>query len=149
MYGKSQESGLTEIIPLICNLTIQGQYPVFIHPESCQGPQSGVAAKLQRRVAFEPLNISKHPLFTDTAGYVLSTPSQLVHFLAQFYNLLLSFIYYGREHQGLWRLRDFPRDDTAPSGYRVGTPKLHRPPELYELTGFMTTESASKRNRNC
>ena len=29
-----QESGLTEIITLICILTIEDQYPVFLHPES-------------------------------------------------------------------------------------------------------------------
>ena len=29
-----QESGLTEIIPLICTLTSWGQYPVVFHPES-------------------------------------------------------------------------------------------------------------------
>ena len=29
MYGKMQESGLTEIILLICTLAIWGQYPVF------------------------------------------------------------------------------------------------------------------------
>ena len=34
MYGKKQESGLTEITPLIYILTISGQYPVFLHPEN-------------------------------------------------------------------------------------------------------------------
>ena len=29
MCGKIQESGLTEIIPLICILTIYNQYPVY------------------------------------------------------------------------------------------------------------------------
>ena len=33
VYGKIQESGLTEIIPLICTSAIWGQYPVFSHPE--------------------------------------------------------------------------------------------------------------------
>ena len=41
---KMQESGLIEIIPLLCTLTIQGQYPVFLHPESPEGAQLGVAA---------------------------------------------------------------------------------------------------------
>ena len=45
MHGKMQESGLIEIIPLICTLTIQGQYPAFLHPESRQGAPLGVAAK--------------------------------------------------------------------------------------------------------
>ena len=44
MYGKMQESGLTEIIPLICTSAIWGQYPVFSHPESPQGALSGMAA---------------------------------------------------------------------------------------------------------
>ena len=42
MYGKMRESGLTEIIPLISTLTIEGQYPVFIHHESLQGAMLGV-----------------------------------------------------------------------------------------------------------
>ena len=37
MYGKMQESGLTEIIPLICTSAIWGQYPVLSLPESPQG----------------------------------------------------------------------------------------------------------------
>ena len=44
MYGKMQESGLTEILPLICTSTIWGQYPVFSHPEFPQGSPRGVAA---------------------------------------------------------------------------------------------------------
>ena len=37
MYEKIRESGLTEIIPLICVLTIQGQYPTFyvLNPLRC------------------------------------------------------------------------------------------------------------------
>ena len=38
MYGKMQESWLTEIIPLIYILTIYGEYPVFLHsgfPSRC------------------------------------------------------------------------------------------------------------------
>ena len=38
-----QKSGLIEIIPLIGTLIIQGQYPVFLHPESPQGTQLGAA----------------------------------------------------------------------------------------------------------
>ena len=34
MNGKMQESGLTEIISLICSLAIGGQYPAFLSPES-------------------------------------------------------------------------------------------------------------------
>ena len=39
-----QESGLIEIIPLICTLALWGQYPVLSHPESLQGAPSVVAA---------------------------------------------------------------------------------------------------------
>ena len=44
LYGMMQESGLTEIIPLICTSAVWGQYPVLSHPESLQGALSGVAA---------------------------------------------------------------------------------------------------------
>ena len=37
MYGKTQESGFTEIIPLICTSAIWGQCPVFSHPDFPQG----------------------------------------------------------------------------------------------------------------
>ena len=43
MYETMQESGLTEIILLICTSAIWDQYPVFSHPESPQGVLSGVA----------------------------------------------------------------------------------------------------------
>ena len=34
MHRKMQESGLIEIILLLCALTIQGWYPILSHPES-------------------------------------------------------------------------------------------------------------------
>ena len=40
MYGKMQESGLTEIIFLICTTAIWGLYPIFAYPEF---PQSSLA----------------------------------------------------------------------------------------------------------
>ena len=43
MYGKMQEAGLIEIIPLMCTSVIWGQYPAFLHPESPQGAQLGAA----------------------------------------------------------------------------------------------------------
>ena len=43
MHETMQESGLTEIILLICTSAIWDQYPVFSHPESPQGVLSGVA----------------------------------------------------------------------------------------------------------
>ena len=42
MYGKMQEFGLTEIIPLMCTLAMCSQYPVLSHPESPQGASWGV-----------------------------------------------------------------------------------------------------------
>ena len=39
-HGEMQESGLIKTIPLICTLTIWGQYPAFLHPESPWGAQS-------------------------------------------------------------------------------------------------------------
>ena len=44
MYGKMQESGLSEIIPLICTSLIWGQYPVFSHPECPQSSPWEVTA---------------------------------------------------------------------------------------------------------
>ena len=39
--GRCKKSELTELIPLICTLPIQGQYPVLLHPESPQGSPLG------------------------------------------------------------------------------------------------------------
>lgn len=61
MYGKMQESGLTEIIPLICTSALWGQYPVLSHPDSPQGPSLEVAARAED---------VQHPLFADMAGSV-------------------------------------------------------------------------------
>ena len=44
VYGKMQESGLTEIMTLLCAPAIWGQYPVFSHPEFPQGSPYGMAA---------------------------------------------------------------------------------------------------------
>ena len=44
MYGKMQESGITEIIPLICTSAIWGQHPLFSHPEFPQAAPLWVAA---------------------------------------------------------------------------------------------------------
>ena len=39
-----QYSGFTEIILLECTLTVYGQYPAFLHPETLQSTESEVAA---------------------------------------------------------------------------------------------------------
>ena len=44
MYGEMQESRLTEVIPLTYTLAIQGQDPIFSHPEFPQGSPLGVSA---------------------------------------------------------------------------------------------------------
>ena len=51
-----QESGLTEIIPLICIPALWGQYPVISHPEFPQGSSRGMAAVwwLDGRYSFFP-----------------------------------------------------------------------------------------------
>ena len=41
MYGKMQESGLTEVIPFTGTSAIWGQFPVFSYPESPRGAPSG------------------------------------------------------------------------------------------------------------
>ena len=50
MYGKMQESGLTEIIIFdiylsICTSAVRGQNPVFSRPESPQGAPLGRGAE--------------------------------------------------------------------------------------------------------
>ena len=66
-----QESGLTEIIPLICASAIWGQYPVFSHPEFPQGlPLKGVDTVwwlLDGRYYF-PSSLSAHQLTTSSGG---------------------------------------------------------------------------------
>ena len=47
-----QESGLTEIIPLIRTSALWGQYPVLSHPESPQGASLGVADGLMSGILF-------------------------------------------------------------------------------------------------
>ena len=69
MYGKMPESGLLEIIPLICALTLQCQHPAFLHPESPQGAQSvgGGAASVAEGL------MPQHPLFKYGRPPSLST----------------------------------------------------------------------------
>ena len=44
MYGKIQESGLTEMIALVWTLALWSQYPMFFHPVSPQRAPSEAAA---------------------------------------------------------------------------------------------------------
>ena len=41
MYEKMQESGLIEIIPLVCTSSVSDQYPVLSPPESPQRAPMG------------------------------------------------------------------------------------------------------------
>ena len=43
VYGKMLETGLIEIIPWICTLATEGQYPILSHPGSPRGTLLGVA----------------------------------------------------------------------------------------------------------
>ena len=53
MYGKIQETGLTEIIPLISTSVIWGQYPMFSHPKFPQGSLgSGCSLMVARQQVF-------------------------------------------------------------------------------------------------
>ena len=67
-----QESGLIEVIPLTCFLTIKDQYFIFLHPESLRvNPVEGcvcvcVCVWLQWFMVYW----LQHPLFTDMAGDV-------------------------------------------------------------------------------
>ena len=72
MYGKMQEFGLSEIIPLICTLAIYGRI-VFLHPESSQGAQS-------RQLQWLMVGWQQLPLFTNmTGGHSLSTSLTFKH----------------------------------------------------------------------
>ena len=44
MYGTMRESGLSEIIPLLCISVVWGQHAVLSHPGSPQGAPLGAAA---------------------------------------------------------------------------------------------------------
>ena len=61
-YGKTQDSGLTEIIPLMCTSAPWGQYPVFSHPKFRQ-------CSLAHTRGLQSL-MTVNPLFTDTAGNI-------------------------------------------------------------------------------
>lgn len=74
-----QESGPIEIIPMIYTLTIWGQYPIFLHPESTQGPPSG-------RRRWLVASWSQHPLFTEMAGNILC-PQCTFPFLDLYYEI--------------------------------------------------------------
>ena len=49
-----QESGLSEVIPLVPTLAILGQYPILSHPESPQGTTLELAAVVQGLVLGSP-----------------------------------------------------------------------------------------------
>ena len=81
MYGKMQESGLTEIIPLTGTLAIWGQYPVFSHPEFPQGSPEGVAAVwwlLNGRYSFLPECPQGSLAHTGRLQLLMTVTSQLL-----------------------------------------------------------------------
>ena len=58
MYGKMQESGLTEIIPLMFTSAVWGQYPAFLHSEFPRGAQLGVTAMAEGLAVGSPFGLS-------------------------------------------------------------------------------------------
>ena len=74
MYGKTQESGLTEISSFICISALWGHYPVFSHPEFLkphhrEWPQHDLAGILLSECPGGlELVMSVTSLFTDIAG---------------------------------------------------------------------------------
>ena len=49
--GRCKSLCLNEITPLLCTLTLQGQYPLFLYSKTLQGAQSGVVAVTDGLVA--------------------------------------------------------------------------------------------------
>ena len=49
--GRYKSLRLNEITPLLCTLTLQGQYPLFLYSKTPRGAQSGVAAVTEGLVA--------------------------------------------------------------------------------------------------
>ena len=81
MYGKIQESGLTEIIPLISTLTTEGQYTVFIHHESPQGAMLGVtvvAKSLMIKTLFTHMVSNILDLHGKERKYLIIISSQIL-----------------------------------------------------------------------
>ena len=67
MYGKMQESGLTEITPWICTSAIWGQSLLLSHPEFLPGAPCGWLQELTARwqVFFSSLNSFRARQLTD------------------------------------------------------------------------------------
>ena len=105
-HGLIQESGPIEIIPLICILTIWGQYPDFLHPESTQVHIWGWLQWLS--VCLHPefpqgslssiCNVMawwlQHPLFTDMASNIFHS-----HLEEDVETILVSLFFYRVEDQ--------------------------------------------------
>ena len=62
MNRKMEESGLIEIISLICTLTLKDQCPALAHPESSLDALLGIAARTEGLVAGTYLSASRVPL---------------------------------------------------------------------------------------
>ena len=70
------ESGLINIIPLVCLLTISGQYPDFLHPEFPSGHNIQAA---------EVFMADKNSLLTEIAGNIYIFCRQIEHTHTHFY----------------------------------------------------------------
>ena len=80
MYGKIQELGFTEIIPLIRTSDMSGWCSVFSHPEFFQSSLLGLAAEADGSETDNFLSllnsfrvhakVPQHPLFTEMTGNI-------------------------------------------------------------------------------
>ena len=90
MYGKVQESGLTEIIPFICISPIGGQYLVFIHILSSSEFTIGSGCSLMAvgsLVLFSFLGLLRAQKFTFGGLQLLMTVTSLFANLARKYSI--------------------------------------------------------------
>ena len=69
MFGKMQECKLIKIFLGICILTMEGQYPVFLYPES-----SGLTDRAGSSGPW--LDDGQHLLFTEMAGNIFICPQE-------------------------------------------------------------------------
>ena len=75
MYGKMQESGLTEIIPSICTSALWGWCPVFSHPEFPQGSLAHVGG-LQLLMTDILCLLTWQEIFHSSSAWGLDGPLQ-------------------------------------------------------------------------
>ena len=91
--GKTQRSGLTEIVPLICTSPVWGHCPVFSHPWFPEGSLQGVAAvwwlrkgKYSLFLSWVPSGLTSSPLkvvaVADGCDIIFFTDNGRQHFVS-------------------------------------------------------------------